>query len=321
MLTVGIYSLKWEGKTTTSVVEILPFPVARVGTHWIRYSDYLENVRSQRQFYEKQDFSVVGRTIDFTTKEGELQFLELKRVVLWRMIERELIRVKLEERGIVVTTADVEREFERRLLEVGNRQTITANIRDFYGWSLTDFRNRFVEPQIEREYLEESLRNDTERWGDARKKAEEVMASLKRGEDFSSLAKRYSDDATTVDRGGDLGVLKRRSGQLASGQFDAVIFDQLAEGESSGILKSELGYHIVKVVERVDVDSVRVSHILIYPTDFQDWLERECEGVPVRVLLHDYQWRADEFELFFTDSQYEGIRDQFYPENPSDPLQ
>jgi peptidyl-prolyl cis-trans isomerase SurA len=42
-------------------------------------------------------------------------------------------------------------------------------------------------------------------------RAEEVRLKLTRGEDFASLAKRYSDDPGSATQGGDLGLVKRGS--------------------------------------------------------------------------------------------------------------
>lgn len=320
IFTVGIYSLGWEGKTTRAVVNVVPYPVAFVGGKWIRISDYFENVRSQKQFYETQDFSAYDREIDFSSEEGKLQLLELRRVIFWRMIEDQLVRNHVEARGVVVSQTDVQQKFRKQLLEIGNQETIKKNVMDLYGWTLDDYRDRFAEPQIYQEFLEESLRDDPEIWNETKIRAQEVSDKLKRGGDFANLAEVHSDDKVTREQGGDLGVLRRGTQGFAGGQFDTLIFDQLSEGEVSGLLKSSIAYHILQVTERQSEDEVRVSHIVFYPMTFREWLVRESRDIRVNILLDDFQWDPEEFEVLFTNPEYDNIRDRFFPEEADSPF-
>lgn len=77
------------------------------------------------------------------------------------------------------------------------------------------------------------------------------------GEDFSELARRYSQDLSAKE-GGDLGFL--RKGEILS-EFETAAF-VLNPGEISGLVQTSLGYHIIKLEERKE-DVVHVRHILI----------------------------------------------------------
>ena len=73
-------------------------------------------------------------------------------------------------------------------------------------------------------------------------KAKEVIDKLKNGEDFSKLAKEYSKDSTTADKGGSLG--KINTGDYANEVFEAL--KNLKDGSySTSPVKSSYGYHIV----------------------------------------------------------------------------
>lgn len=82
---------------------------------------------------------------------------------------------------------------------------------------------------------------------EARKKLEGILQRVKKGEDFAFLAKKYSEDPVTRDRGGDLGLVAK--GDLGLASLDQVIF-KMGEGQVSGIVESEIGYHILKVIEK-----------------------------------------------------------------------
>ncbi|SCI38051.1 Foldase protein prsA 3 precursor [uncultured Clostridium sp.] len=83
---------------------------------------------------------------------------------------------------------------------------------------------------------------------EAKKKAEEVLEKLKSGEEFSALAKEYSQDAGTAENGGELGFFAK--GKMVKEFEDAAW--KLNVGEISDIVETSYGYHIIKVTDKVD---------------------------------------------------------------------
>lgn len=75
------------------------------------------------------------------------------------------------------------------------------------------------------------------------KTADQVEAQLKAGKNFADLAKQYSTDPGSKDKGGDLGFFRR--GQMVPA-FDKVAFT-LPVGAISQPVKSPFGYHIIQV--------------------------------------------------------------------------
>ncbi|HML95324.1 MAG TPA: peptidylprolyl isomerase [Thermodesulfobacteriota bacterium] len=84
---------------------------------------------------------------------------------------------------------------------------------------------------------------------DAEGRAEKVAEMAKSGQDFAQLAKEYSDDSNSADKGGDLGYFKQ--GDLIETLETAV--ESTPEGGVAGPVESPAGYHVIKVVERKTV--------------------------------------------------------------------
>ena len=94
-----------------------------------------------------------------------------------------------------------------------------------------------------------------------RKAALDIFNRIKRGEDFATLAKKYSEDKTSGAMGGDFGWL---TAKLPSGFYDFEnAMYSLKNGEVSELIRSPLGWHIMKVTDRRPArGKMKVAHIL-----------------------------------------------------------
>ncbi|MDX8404696.1 MAG: SurA N-terminal domain-containing protein [Mariprofundus sp.] len=97
----------------------------------------------------------------------------------------------------------------------------------------------------------------------ARKKIESIQARIKAGEDFATVAKAESEDAT-ASRGGDLGWFKQGSMVAA---FDQAVFG-LDEGDVSDIVDTQFGYHLIKL------EGVHPAHGAVF-ADSKDSLRQD----------------------------------------------
>ena len=81
-------------------------------------------------------------------------------------------------------------------------------------------------------------------------KADSLYDALKKGTDFAEAAKKYSQDPGSAQRGGEIGWISR--GQTLKA-FDDVAFS-LKKGEMSQPVLSEVGYHIIKIKDKKQLE-------------------------------------------------------------------
>jgi len=77
--------------------------------------------------------------------------------------------------------------------------------------------------------------------------ASELLARAKAGEDFSSLAKQYSDDRKSAEQGGELAAFAR--GKMVP-EFEQAAFALKKPGDLSAPVKTHFGYHLIELLER-----------------------------------------------------------------------
>lgn len=245
--------------------------VARVNSEIITMIDLNKELRILR-----------GSLVQDTQNPEQLEqeFQREKRILLRTMIQTRMLAQRAEEFGISANIeGNVTNVIEEMRKESGipNLEILDQVLQE-QGSSLEDYRQslrqrltidsllqQFVyskltllTPEIEA-YYQEHIEEYTEKAqvelkellfltegedkAQLREKAEEVLAQLRAGASFEDLAEQYSNGPTAA-RGGDIGSFKQGS---MSPLIEEVAF-QLKEGEISGIIETEYGLQIIKVV-------------------------------------------------------------------------
>lgn len=244
--------------------------VAKVNGEIITRQEFMENFELYKRSYESQ----YGKDIWNEDIEGKKFIDVVKEQVLEKMILDKLILEEAAKLGIEVSEEEVNKEVEHikeyfesdeKFKEFLASQNITEErFKEQVKKDLIIFK--YKEKVVEdvkvseediREYYDNNIKefkNDQVRAShillDTREEAEMVLQKIKNGEDFNKLAEEYSVDPSVKSNKGDLGYFGY--GEMVK-PFEEAAF-ALEAGEVSDIVKTQFGYHIIKVHDKKIVE-------------------------------------------------------------------
>jgi parvulin-like peptidyl-prolyl isomerase len=112
--------------------------------------------------------------------------------------------------------------------------------------------------------------------------AENLRARIAGGEDFGEVAQIYSIDASTRPAGGDLGWFPK--GALLWSEVEQAAFE-LAPGELSAVIQSELGYHLIETLEHGEHELDYEARLLLQEQAVQDWLKDQRDTADIQIFI------------------------------------
>lgn len=113
-----------------------------------------------------------------------------------------------------------------------------ADVRNYYEQRIEQYRT-----QEERRVAHILVENSTE---NAEQKAQQALEQVQAGEDFASVAENYSDDTFSAENGGDLDWIEQG---MMDEAFDEAAFALENVGDTTGIVETSFGYHIIKLTD------------------------------------------------------------------------
>jgi parvulin-like peptidyl-prolyl isomerase len=175
--------------------------------------------------------------------------------------------------SVIVTESQIMREYEKRNPKARVRYlfidpnrfsaapiTVTpTEIEKYYDEHVEEFKDPEKRVVEYLSYPNQATAADSQ---GVQKLAQELLQRAREGEDFSELAKTYSEDPGSRERGGDLGFFGK--GSMVKPFEEAAFGSQ--PGEIIGPVTSTFGLHIITIHERKtenNQESVHASHILL----------------------------------------------------------
>ncbi len=271
-----LYRFQTTSPFMYQVTKVIPFPIARTGSTFIAYENYLFELGHYIHYYENQ------QKLSFETEFGKAQLDSYKKRALDKVINDAYIKQIAQERNISVSGAEVDEQIRiaREQNRLGSDDKVFEDVlRDFWDWSVDDFRRSLKSEILEQKVLR-ALDTETEN------RATEALAKLQAGADFATIAAEYSDDESTKDEGGEFGFVNKSNRNVSQQTVD--ILFSLSEGQTSGvtIIPYGTGYAlaIVKNLEKQTTQS-RGSHVVFRLKDVDALLNDRKEEQPYRLYI------------------------------------
>ncbi|MDD5489167.1 MAG: peptidylprolyl isomerase [Candidatus Moranbacteria bacterium] len=317
-LVFGVYRFNSNNRFLTAAEKAIPFPALYIkGTGFVSIGEIKEDNRAIKKFYESQDFDKVGMRVDFGTEQGEKRLKVTEKGIINKLVENKVVVALAEKRGIRISDAMVDQQVNASIDQFGNRQNLMSDLARLYGWSLDDFKQKVVKPELYADKLAEVYASEI----DVSKQEEKINSVLSRvatkKEDFAKVAAEVSE-GESAKNGGDLGW--STESQLVP-EISEKAFAMLV-GEVSPVIKSSLGFHIIKLEEKKAEDGenmVHIRQIFVKTVTFGDWLLEQMKKYSVAVFLQDYQWNANTARVEFRDKAMQDFENNLDVNSQGDP--
>jgi hypothetical protein len=265
MLTLTALLLyRWQNTSdfTYRLTQIVPFPVARVEGQFVSYEDYLFELRHNVHYLVEQE------QVDFNQNPSQLT--GTKEGALNKVKEAVIIKKTAKENNITVSEQEIDDQIAALTSEgtVGGIEQAETYIRDYFNWDIEDWR-RSLHDQILKQKVTPILDSD------AQKRAQAAKDDIDSGVDFEDVTEEHSDDIVTNTGGGELRPITRTNDEFPV-EFISAVFD-LEDGGISDFVQTPFGIHIIKHLETVSEDEVRVAHVFIQYKNIDDVLREQVE--------------------------------------------
>ncbi|MBW2221374.1 MAG: peptidylprolyl isomerase [Deltaproteobacteria bacterium] len=234
-LVFTLSTLQAEEKDDDSYDDLV---VAKVGDKEVKYGDLHKWIKMMPPSYQSM----------FNNPEQMQKLLD--RQINNILFSDEAIRLKLDQKPDVKDKID---EFTKGILmqalveeKVNKNITVSdKEVEEYY----TSHQDEFKIPEkIKVSYIliKVDPKAQKEVKDEKKAKAEEILAKAKAGEDFSALAKQYSEDTKTKKKGGVLSFFAKGS---KDSEFEKAAFS-LKKNEISDPILTKKGYNIIKLIDK-----------------------------------------------------------------------
>jgi hypothetical protein len=267
---LALYKLQSTGGFIYGVTKVVPFPVAKVGSHYVSYESYLFELRRNMHYYHTQQHA------DFSTTSGKQQLERLKRQAMNSAVQAAYVGELAKQHGVTVSNSAVNEEVNllRKQNRLGNSDRVLREVlSEFWGWSEKDFK-RELHQQLLQQAVVAKLDTATNQ------RAQAALDKLEQGAKFDALATKVSDDATTKAAGGQYSAPITANDRSLPPALTAQLA-KLQPGQISGIINTGYALEIVKVTDNKN-GTIRAAHIQFRFQPINNYTKQLQKDLPVR---------------------------------------
>jgi foldase protein PrsA len=286
----GVYKFNWNNGFVNTIVKTLPYPAAVVDGQIVKYSDWQFEVTAVKTFSEK--------------RFGQYDQAQVEKDVLQKLIQETMFRKLARGYDVDVTAEELNKQIEDIATQLGGDDKLQENVSEYFGWNVETFKNKIIYPEALRQKLIDEISQSERSVSQAEREADKILRLVNKGDkSFDDLATEYSQDPGSATSGGDLGWFPR--GVMVK-EFEDAAFS-LEPGQVSELIKTQYGFHIIKVEEKKIVDEDVVEGDAVEDVVDEDIVEGEeqiaDETVNEQVKARHILIKFKDFNEFLSDYQ------------------
>ena len=167
----------------------------------------------------------------------------------------------------------------------GKTEVTDAEAKDFYDKNIDQFKSP---EQVRASHILLTVEEGAKPEVDAEKKkaAEAIAVRAKKGEAFDKLAKELSEDPSAKENSGDLDFFAKE--QMVP-EFSQAAF-AMKKDEISGPVRSKFGYHVIKLTDRKDAETVTLDKA---KPQLMAFLQRQKKKTEIEKVVQEVRNKAD----------------------------
>lgn len=268
---LALYKFQSTSSFTYRITQVLPFPIARAGGHFVAYENYLFEMRRYKHYYQTQ------QQVDFSSKSGKGQLASYKSVAMDQVLQAAYVKQLAAKNHISISGADVTNELDAlQAQNQSSNQELADVTSKFFGWTLDDLKR-----EISQELLAQKVAAKLDTATQSR--AAGVLTQLQGGADFSTIAKAQSDAGDKVNGGqySDVTI------SPASTDVPPAVVRELQHmqiGQVSGVIEAGNTLEIVKLLS-LNGGKIQAAHISFNLTPVSKYVAQYEKTHPKHVYI------------------------------------
>ena len=154
--TYGIFKAHWDTPVVRGIASFTRFPAARVGSHFVLYSDYLNHLDAERRFLKGDNAKAQGLP--------SIPDVDMQKQTLERVMRISAVEDYAKANNFSVTPADLDSAFLSLVRQGGASSTVAeldAFVRDEFGWDESQFKQNVLRPALLEDGLKTKLAKES----------------------------------------------------------------------------------------------------------------------------------------------------------------
>ena len=164
---------------------------------------------------------------------------------------------------------------------------LKKQLKELLGWTPQQFKQE-IKLRLLQEKIGNKLSADKNLNKDRKQKAEDYLKQLQGGKDFAAVAKEASAGQLGLDQAAADQPVTIKQGE-SDPKIEAFAF-KANPGDLSGIIQTQTGFVIVKVVEKTSATEVKILQVAVPTLSVNEYFSEQLKGTKVNVYVRGLTW-------------------------------